>query len=129
MQIRIHPSSGVPIYRQLVDQVRYLIASGRLTPGTELPGIRGLAEQLLVNPNTVARAYAELERAGLLDVRHGSGTYVAQSPPRLSRSQQDGALSDAVDAVLTRAAQLGVGFEELVGLLEKRHQRMGAGKP
>ncbi len=129
MQLRIHPSSGVPIYRQLVDQIRNLIASGHLAPESELPGIRALAEQLLVNPNTVARAYMELERAGLLTKRHGAGTYVAESPRKLTRNQRASALTESVDALLTQAAQLGVGYEAIVELLEERHESMNANTP
>ena len=78
MQIHISASDGVPIYHQIVSQVRYLIAAKRLQPGEELPPIRVLAERLTVNPNTVARAYLELERAGIVTKRHGSGTYVSE---------------------------------------------------
>lgn len=129
MQLRIHPSSGVPIYRQVVDQIRNLVASGRLAPGSELPGIRALAEQMLVNPNTIARAYLELERAGLLTKRHGAGTYVADSPRKLTRNQRASALTESVDALLTQAAQLGVGYEEVVELLEERNARITTHTP
>ncbi|MBL9137369.1 MAG: GntR family transcriptional regulator [Verrucomicrobiales bacterium] len=129
MQLRIHPSSGVPIYRQVVDQIRYLITSGRLAPGAELPGIRALAEQLLVNPNTIARAYLELERAEMLMKRHGAGTYVAESPRKLTRNQRASALTESVDALLMQAAQLGVGYEEVVELLEERHARVTSNTP
>ena len=74
MQIHITSSDGVPIYLQIVNQVKYLVASGRLSPGEELPPIRTLAEQLLVNPNTVARAYRELETAGVVTKRRTAGT-------------------------------------------------------
>ena len=79
MQIQISTSDGVPIYQQIARQVRYLIAAGRLQPGEELQPIRVLAEQLTVNPNTVARAYLELEHAGIVTKRHGSGTYVSET--------------------------------------------------
>ena len=76
MQLHLSPRDGLPIYRQIVNQVKYLVAAGRLAPGEELPPIRALAEQLVINPNTVARAYLELERASIVNKRHGSGTYV-----------------------------------------------------
>ena len=88
MQIHITSNDGVPIYHQIVHQMKHLVASGRLAPGEELPPIRVLAEQLVVNPNTVARAYLELEHAGVVTKRHGSGTYVAESPPARSRPAQ-----------------------------------------
>ena len=75
MQIHITTSDGVPIYLQIVNQVKYLVASGRLKAGDELPPIRVLADQLLVNPNTVARAYRELETAGIVEKRRTAGTY------------------------------------------------------
>ena len=85
MQIRITSDDGVPIYLQIVSQVKHLVASGRLTPGDELPSIRVLAEQLTVNPNTVARAYLELEHAGIVTKRNGAGT-TAPGTPGLSRT-------------------------------------------
>ena len=75
MRIHISPSNGIPIYVQIVNQVKYLVASGRLAASDELPPIRTLAEQLLINPNTVARAYRELEQAGILVSRRGAGTF------------------------------------------------------
>ncbi len=77
MQIHISSSDGVPIYLQIVNQVKYLVASGRLTAGVELPPIRVLAERLLINPSTVARAYRELEMAGIVEKRRTAGTYVS----------------------------------------------------
>ena len=76
MRIHISSSDGVPIYLQIVNQVKYLVASGRLAPGEELPPIRVLAEKLVVNPNTVARAYRELEAAGVVEKRRTAGTFV-----------------------------------------------------
>ena len=79
MQLHISPTDGVPIYQQIVNQVKYLVASGRLRPGEELPPIRVLAERLLINPNTVARAYRELEAAGVGTTRRGAGTHVSDA--------------------------------------------------
>ncbi|HET6575779.1 MAG TPA: GntR family transcriptional regulator, partial [Fimbriiglobus sp.] len=75
MHIRISPADGVPIYQQIVNQVKYLVAAGRLEPGDELPPIRTLAERLVINPNTVARAYRELEVAGVVVKKGTAGTY------------------------------------------------------
>ena len=77
---RLDPKSGVPIYRQIKDQVRYGIASGLLSPGEQLPTVRALAVELSVNPNTVIKAYTELERQGILTTEQGSGTFVAPLP-------------------------------------------------
>src|ERR1041384_83562 len=98
MQLHLSPRDGLPIYRQIVDQVKYLVAAGRLTPGEELPPIRGLAEQLVVNPNTVARAYLELERAGIVTKRQGSGTYVSDAGSPLKRRERLKILTQRADA-------------------------------
>ncbi len=120
MQIQISPSDGVPIYQQIVSQVRYLIAAGRLQPGDELPPIRVLAEQLTVNPNTVARAYLELEHAGIVTKRHGSGTYVSETRNSVPQREKIRILSKRVDALLAEAGQLDVELSELVKLVRER---------
>jgi GntR family transcriptional regulator len=129
MQLAIDPASGAPIYLQIVNQVKYLVAAGRLSPGEEVLPIRALAEQLVINPNTVARAYLELERAGVVVKRHGSGTFVAHSPPSLSRSRRQKILTERADALLTEARQLGVGFDEVLDLLRTRHGKMQSATP
>src|SRR5690349_5393730 len=108
MRIHISTNDGVPIYLQIVNQVKYLVAAGRLSAGEELPPIRALAEQLVVNPNTVARAYRELESAGLVEKRRTAGTYVADNGSRLARGERLKILADRVDALLAESAQLGV---------------------
>ena len=75
--LRPSPSSGVPIYLQLIEQVKHAIDTGALRPGEQLPGIRPLAEELVINPNTVARAYRELEHDGVIELRHGAGAFVS----------------------------------------------------
>jgi GntR family transcriptional regulator len=77
MLFRSNPSLGVPIYLQLMEQVKHAIETGALRPGDQLPGIRPLAEELVINPNTVAKAYRELEHEGILELRHGAGAFVA----------------------------------------------------
>ena len=77
MIIRPNPSSGVPIYLQLMEQVKHNIETGALRPGDQLPGLRPLAEELVINPNTVAKAYRELEHEGVIELRHGAGAFVA----------------------------------------------------
>jgi GntR family transcriptional regulator len=79
MIFRPNPSSGVPIYLQLMEQVKHAIETGALRPGDQLPGIRPLAEELVINPNTVAKVYRELEHEGVLELRHGSGAFVAKN--------------------------------------------------
>ncbi len=77
MLFRPNPSSGVPIYLQLMEQVKHSIETGALRPGEQLPGIRPLAEELVINPNTVAKAYRELEHDGVIELRHGAGAFVS----------------------------------------------------
>jgi GntR family transcriptional regulator len=122
VQIHITSNDGVPIYIQIVNQLKHLIASGRLTPGEEIPPIRALAEQLVVNPNTVARAYLELERAGIVTKRHGSGTYVSETPSVLSRREKFKLLAQRADSLLVEAGHLDIGLDEVVALLRERHE-------
>ena len=124
MQVHITSNDGVPIYWQIVTQVKYLVASGRLGPGDEIPPIRVLAEQLLVNPNTVARAYLELEKAGVVTKRHGSGTYVSEEGSPLARREKLRILTQRTDAILAEAKQMGIGLEEMLRLLKQRHENM-----
>jgi DNA-binding transcriptional regulator YhcF (GntR family) len=124
MQIQISPSDGVPIYQQIVSQVRYLIAAGRLQPGEELPPIRVLAEQLTVNPNTVARAYLELEHAGIVTKRHGSGTYVSETRSPVPQREKTRILNKRVDALLAESRHLEVELNELIKLLRERDAMM-----
>jgi GntR family transcriptional regulator len=77
MLFRPNPSLGVPIYLQLMEQVKHAIETGALRPGEQLPGIRPLAEELVINPNTVAKAYRELEHEGIIELRHGAGAFVS----------------------------------------------------
>ena len=124
MQLHISANDGVPIYLQIVNQVKYLVASGRLAPGEELPPIRVLAQQLLVNPNTVARAYRVLEEAGVVTKRSTAGTYVSDAGSPLARRERVKILTERVDALLAEARQLGVDLEELVRLVRQRDEAM-----
>jgi len=124
VQINITSHDGVPIYIQIVNQVKHLAASGRLTPGEELPPIRVLAEQLVVNPNTVARAYLELERTGLVTKRHGSGTYVSETRAPLPQREKIKILASRADALLTEARHLDVDLAEIIKLLRERDELM-----
>src|SRR5262245_10881233 len=126
MQIHISANDGVPIYLQIANQVKYLVASGRLSAGEELPPIRVLAEQLIVNPNTVARAYRELEMAGVVEKRRTAGTYVSDQGSPLARKERVKILTERVDALLAEAGQMDIPLEEIVSLVEKRHAAMAS---
>jgi GntR family transcriptional regulator len=120
MHIHLSPADKVPIYLQIVNQVKYLVASGRLAPGEELPPIRVLAEQLLVNPNTVARAYRELETSGVVTKRRTAGTYVSDAGSPLARKERLRILTERVDALVAEAQQMQIDTDQLVALLRQR---------
>jgi GntR family transcriptional regulator len=122
MDIHISPHDGVPIYLQIVNQVKYLVASGRLAPGEELPAIRVLAERLVVNPNTVARAYRELELAGVVEKRRTAGTYVSDAGSKLARRERLKIITERIDALLAEARTLGIGADEVIELVRQRDE-------
>ena len=124
MQLHISTKDGVPIYVQIVNQVKYLVAAGRLAPGEEVPPIRVLAEQLVVNPNTVAKAYHELEREGLVTKRHGSGTYISDNGSPLARRERMKILSQRIDALLAEARHMDVPLKEVIDLVRDRHDNL-----
>ncbi len=126
MQIHLSNNDKVPVYQQIVNQVKYLVASGRLATGEELPPIRVLATQLLINPNTVARAYRELELAGVVVKRRTAGTYVSASGSPLARREKLKILSERVDALLAEARQMGFEVEQIISLLLQRHEAMNS---
>jgi GntR family transcriptional regulator len=124
VNLHISANDGVPIYLQIVNQVKYLVASGRLAPGAEMPPIRVLAERLLINPNTVARAYRELEVAGMVVKRRTAGTFVSDNGSPLARRERLRILTQRIDALLAEARQLNVGLEEILPLMRQRDEAM-----
>src|SRR4051812_9802349 len=124
MQIHISTADGVPIYQQIVNQVKYLVSSGRLTAGEELPPIRSLAEKLVINPNTVARAYRELEAVGIVEKRRTAGTYVSDQGSPLARRERLKILTERIDALLAEARQMDIAFEDVIKLADRRHATM-----
>jgi len=123
MEFRIESSSRVPIYRQLVGQIREAVARGRLKAEERLPSVRDLSRQLVINPNTVARVYTELEREGILNTRPGLGVFVAQPKTDLTKRARKDRLVCLVDGLLTEAVHLGFTAEELLGVVSERLQR------
>ena len=122
MQLHISTGDGVPIYLQIANQVKYLVAAGRLAAGDEIPPIRVLAHQLLVNPNTVARAYLELERDGVVQKRHGSGTYISSTGSPLARKERLKILGERIDALVAEARHFEVAPAELLQHVKERSQ-------
>ncbi len=123
MEFRIESSSRVPIYRQLVGQIREAVARGRLKADERLPSVRDLSRQLVINPNTVARVYTELEREGILNTRPGLGVFVAQPKTDLTKRARKDRLVCLVDELLTEAVHLGFTAEELMAVISDRLQR------
>ena len=129
MQLNISPIDGVPIYQQIVNQVKYLVAARRLEPDDELPPVRVLAEQLLINPNTVARAYRELQTAGLVYKRQGAGTYISDKGSPFAEHERLRILSERADALLAEARQMGFDLSRIIKLVRERdHALMQARK-
>jgi GntR family transcriptional regulator len=128
-QVQITTGGNSPIYRQIVDQVRRAVAGGALAPGAQLPSVRGLAEKLVVNPNTVARAYLELVRDGVLDSQPGRGLFVALKPPTFTKGERLRRLTPPLDALLGEAAALGVSAEEVREAFDKRLAQWNPNKP
>ena len=124
MQFHISVQDGAPIYQQIVEQVKFLVAGGRLKPGDDVPPIRVLAEQLRINPNTVARAYLELERAGLITMRQGYGTTVAHVKSPLPHKEKLKILAKSADALIADARHLNVPLEDVIILLRERDAHM-----
>jgi GntR family transcriptional regulator len=124
MHLHISSSDGVAIYLQIVNQIKYLVASGRLKPGAELPPIRILAERLLINPSTVARAYRELEAAGIVEKRRTAGTYVSDQGSPLARRERLKILAERVDGLLAEAQQMNIPIEDILKLIEQRDAAM-----
>ena len=123
MFIRIETTSGVPITRQIMDQIRAHCAAGALTAGDRLPSVRVLARELAVNQNTILRVYERLTAEGLLERRHGDGTYVTASPPSTQLETQRKLLGEEVTRLVRRAGMLGVTSQELHELISAAIQR------
>ena len=118
MLLRPNPSSGVPIYLQLMEQVKHSIETGALRPGEQLPGIRPLAEELVINPNTVAKAYRELEHEGVIELRHGAGAFVSSNGRAKKATDKLRAGQALVASTIERLRKGGVTDEEIRRLYE-----------
>ena len=118
MLFAISPASGQPLYLQVMQQIRHAVETGVLQPGDVLPGVRTLAEQLVVSPNTIVKAYSELEHEGLLDLRHGSGAYVSAPRGTKSRRERLRHAQDRVRALVERLQEDGLSEEEIQRLVE-----------
>jgi GntR family transcriptional regulator len=120
IDFKLDPKSGVPYYRQIIDQIRYGVASGRLSVGEQLPTVRALAVQLKVNLNTVSKAYRELEIQSLLETQQGTGTFIGSVGIQISESESQNKLAEICTEFLSIASTYGFGIEDIVQELRKR---------
>jgi GntR family transcriptional regulator len=119
MIFRPNPSLGVPIYLQLMEQVKHAIETGALRPGEQLPGIRPLAEELVINPNTVAKAYRELEHEGVIELRHGAGAFVSSQAVKSKKAADSlRTAQPIVAAAVEKLRDRGLTDEEIRRLFE-----------
>jgi GntR family transcriptional regulator len=119
-RFRLDPASGVPLYRQIIDQVLLAVADGRLKPGMQLPTVRQLAVDLSVNLNTVAKAYREMEIRGIVETHQGTGTFVAERRPERTTGERKKALARLVDGFLSQLTSQGFSADEVAEALIER---------
>ena len=124
MEIRLDGKSGVPFYRQIVEQVKFAVARGGLATGDRLPTVRQLAVDLSVNPNTVVRAYRELEFAGVIDTQQGSGTFVGSCRPQVDEIEQQRMLDQILTELLARASSYGFTLDDVLAGLRQRKEAL-----
>ena len=125
MFVHVNPSSGLPLYLQIQAQVKNAVAAGALRPGDALPSVRKLASDLRINPNTVARAYLELEREGVITAVPGGGTFVADGVPGLLKAERVRRLRPLARQVAVEGSQLRFSPEEIVDLVQEELKALG----
>ncbi len=123
MRLRVSPDSAVPIYEQILSQVVFAVAAGDLPAGEAVPSVRELSQQLIVNANTVARAYQELERLGVVEARRGVGMFVTDGGPKVCRDRRKVLVRDRVRETVREAAAAGLSAEELRQLVDDEWPR------
>lgn len=129
MHFRLENGSGLPITRQIADQIRTHCAAQTLRPGDRLPSVRELAEELAVNPNTVLRVYERLTAEGLLERKHGNGTFIAQRLPQGRLQAEREALTQEFDRLARRAVDLGLAPEDVRRLMDEAMERHRSDRP
>ncbi len=128
LRIQITTGSSLPIYRQVVDQIRGAVATGKLAVGAPLPSVRALASELVVNPNTIAKAYAMLVRDGVLESHQGRGYFVAQQREIYTRKERLRRLAEIIDPFLAEAVSLGFDESQIVQEIQKRMRNLSVGR-
>jgi GntR family transcriptional regulator len=120
--VRIEPTSAVPIYRQIIDQVKYQVATDVLVQGDQVPSVRQLASQLAVNQNTILKVYNELCRENVLRIERGNGTFVAAGKQTISAAQRKKTVANVLREAVVQAVHLGVSIEQMKVLLEREYR-------
>ncbi|QEG42318.1 GntR family transcriptional regulator [Roseimaritima ulvae] len=123
-RIKVAAGSGLPIYRQIADQIRQAVVSGSLSVGDGLPSVRALAKELVVNPNTVAKAYAELTRDGILESQPGRGVSVGTPRQVFSKAERDRRLEAALNTFLSETLAIGCSERQIREAVDKRLQKL-----
>ena len=128
MDLSIDPTAAVPVSQQIAEGIHFAIATGQLAAGERLPSVRALARELLVNPNTVAKVYRDLEREGILRTRPGSGVFVGRGAKARCRRESIGAVRQAVRAAVSKGRAAGLERKEIVKLVRNCLEEAGAMK-
>jgi GntR family transcriptional regulator len=125
LDLQISAGSGSPIFRQIVDQIRLAVATGRLGNGDQLPSVRALAEKLVVNPNTIAKAYAELSRQGIIETQQGKGVFIARPRQMYTKAERLRRIEPFIEALAHEGVALGFAAAELVESLHEKLDKLG----
>jgi GntR family transcriptional regulator len=126
MTLRLNPASGMPLYLQLIEQVKHAIETGTIRAGEQLPSVRQMAEDLLINPNTVVRAYRDLEHEGIIELKHGSGAFVCESMVARAKLMQKA--QNVVESAMDRFESFGLTEDEIRRIVENELALRRAGK-
>src|SRR6266404_6063146 len=119
LHLQLNPHSGVPVYRQMIAQIKYYVASGALKPGDQLPSIRELAQALAINPTTVVRVFSELEHEQVIEMRHGKGAFVAANGRRVSAAERERLVRQLARHLAVEAKQIGASAGEVLKVMKE----------
>jgi GntR family transcriptional regulator len=128
LHLHLDPHSGLPVYRQLIDQIKHYIASGALKTGDQLPSVRELAQRLSINPTTVVKAYAELEHEEAIEIRHGRGAFVAPPNTTASEFQKDRVVRRLARQLAVESRQIGAPYEMVLRVVGEEWEQLSEGK-
>src|SRR5688500_18446924 len=124
LHLHIDPHSGLPVYRQMIDQIKYYVASGTLKPGQQLPSVRELAQRLSINPTTVVKAYTELQHEEVIDIRHGKGAFVAERSLNATEFEKDKVVRRLARQLAVESQQMGASYDLVEGILEEEWKQL-----